>query len=68
MSGKAVEGIIRFGLSTDETREDIGLEGTSVTARGIDFTNVDLDGSVVLSSDNTASGRAIYKRGMTMIK
>lgn len=60
LGAETVKGVIRLGLSTNESREDVGLGGTGNTARLIDISNVDLDGSVVLGSDETAGGRAIY--------
>lgn len=62
LSSKTIKGVVRFRLPTDKAREDIGLEGTSVTTGSIDLTNVDLDRGVILGSDNTVSGRANPKK------
>jgi hypothetical protein len=43
LGGKAVDGVISLGFLANETAESVGSEGTSVTARGINFTDVDLD-------------------------
>ena len=43
LGGKAVDGVISLGFLANETAKSVGGEGTSVTAGGIDFTDVDLD-------------------------
>ena len=58
LGSKTVDGIISLRLLADETRKSIGGEATGVTTAGIDLTDVDLDGSVVLGSDQTVSGGA----------
>jgi len=47
-------------LGSDITREGKGSESLGVdTGFWVNITNVDLDGSVVLGSDKTTSGRAL---------
>ena len=58
-SGQTVKGVIRLGFTTDETAESVGGIGAGQTTFSIDITNVDLDGSVVLGSDETVGGRAV---------
>ena len=59
ISGQTVKGVIRLGFTTNETAESVGGVGTGQTTFSIDITNVDLDGSVVLGSDETVGGRAV---------
>jgi hypothetical protein len=55
---ETVKGVIRLGLLADEATESIGGEGVGETTFSIDITDVDLDGGVVLGSDETVGGRA----------
>jgi hypothetical protein len=59
LGGKAVDAVISLGFLANETAESVGGEGTSVTAGGVDITDVDLDWSVVLSSDQAVGGGAV---------
>jgi hypothetical protein len=43
LGGKAVDAVISLGFLANETAESVGGEGTSVTAGGVDITDVDLD-------------------------
>lgn len=45
-------------LGTNESTKSEGRELTSVSATLIQMTNVDLDGGVILGSDQPVSGRA----------
>jgi hypothetical protein len=76
LGGETVDGIVSATLAADETAEGKGSKLTSVVAIGIDVTNVDLDGSVVLGSDQAVGGgaaqsercdirtRTLYKQGI----
>jgi hypothetical protein len=66
MSGKAVDGVISFGFLANKTTESIGGEGVGGTAFFVHVSNIELDGSVVLGSDETVSGRA--RRGKESVK
>ena len=56
--GKTAEGIVGFGSETDGSGKGEGDGFASVATFRVDFTNVQLDGSVVLGGDETVSSRA----------
>ncbi|KAG1427415.1 hypothetical protein G6F57_023257 [Rhizopus arrhizus] len=55
---KTVEGVVRFSFLTNETTESVGGESVGIATISVDITNVDLNGSVVLGSNETVGGRA----------
>ena len=60
LGSKTVHGIINLAILTDKARDDKGLEFTGNDDTGsIDLGDVDLDSSVILGSNEAASGRAI---------
>ena len=62
LRAETVKGVIRFRLSTDKARHDIGLERSSHATAIIDISNVNLNRGVILGSNETTSGRATVSR------
>ena len=62
MLSDTVKGIVRFSFLTDETTESISGETVGGTTLSINISNVDLNGSVILGSDETVGGRATFER------
>lgn len=56
--GQTAKGVVSFRGETDGTSEGEGNGFTSETTFSIDFTNVQLDGSVILGGDQAVSSRA----------
>jgi hypothetical protein len=56
---ETVKGIVRLGFLTEETTESISGEAVGGTTLSINISNVDLNGSMVLGSDETVGGRAL---------
>ena len=59
---ETVKGIVRLSFLTKETTESIGGERVGGTTLSINISNVDLNGSVILGSDETVGGRATFER------
>jgi len=59
---QTTERVVGFRSETNGTGEGEGNKFTSVTTFGIDFTNVQLDGSVILGGDKAVGSRANYMR------
>ena len=53
---ETVKSIVRLSFLTEETTEGIGGEGVGGTTLSIDIRDVDLNGSVILGSDQTVGG------------
>jgi hypothetical protein len=61
VGGKTVDGVVSFRFLADETTEGIGGEGVGGATFFIDISHVQLNGGMVLGSDETVGGRAIMK-------
>jgi len=64
---ETVKGIVRLSFLTEETTESIGGERVGGTALSINISNVDLNGSVILGSDETVGGRATLRELISLI-
>ncbi len=59
LRGQTVQRIVRLAHGADETRQGVRLEGVGDAAGLVNVGDVNLDGSVVLGSDESTSGRAV---------
>ena len=62
MLRETVKGIVRLSFLAKETTESIGGETVGGTTLSINISNVDLNGSVILGSDETVGGRATLRK------
>jgi hypothetical protein len=58
LGGQSVQRVVGFTVGTDGARESIGDVAARQATVGVNVSNVDLHGSVVLGANQAASGRA----------
>lgn len=64
---QSVDAIVRFTHTTDRAADSIGLEGAGHSAGGlIDISDVDLDGGVILGSNDAIARRAESKQTISV--
>lgn len=64
---QTTERVVGFRSETNGTSEGEGNVFTSVMTFGIDFTNVQLDGSMILRGDKAVGSRANYMQDRVVV-